>query len=128
MFLEAKTEVKRATAGFAVSLISGVLVLLNGILLIVIATRFQDILDSLGMSDFSQGVLGGTFLTTIGAIGLAFGVLILIGSYLIYTPGKETLGGILVLIFGILSIFTGGGLIIGTILGIIGGALGLAKK
>jgi hypothetical protein len=95
---------------------------------LVIATRFQDILDSLGMGDFPQGVLGGTFLTTIGAIGLAFGVLILMGSYLIYTPGKETLGGILVLIFGILSIFTGGGLVVGTILGIIGGALGLAKK
>jgi len=58
MFLEAKTEVKRATAGFAISLISGVLVLLNGILLIVIAARFQDILDSLGMGDFPQGRSG----------------------------------------------------------------------
>jgi hypothetical protein len=128
MFLEAKTEVKRATAGFALSLISGVLVLLNGIVLIVIATRFQDFLNDVGMSDLTRSVLGETFLTAIGAIGLAFGVLILIGSYLIYTPGKETLGGILVLVFGILSIFTGGGLIVGTILGIIGGALGLAKK
>jgi hypothetical protein len=128
MFLVAKTEVKRATAGFALSLISGVLVLLNGMLLIVIATRLQDFLNDVGMSDLPRSVLGETFLTAIGAVGLAFGVLILIGSYLIYTPGKETLGGILVLVFGMLSIFTGGGLIVGMILGIIGGALGLAKK
>jgi len=63
-----------------------------------------------------------------GVISLIFGIIVLIGAFLIYMPGKEVIGGILVLIFSILSIFVGGGFLIGLILGIIGGALGLAKK
>jgi hypothetical protein len=57
-----------------------------------------------------------------------FAIIIFIGAYLIYMPGRETLGGILVLIFSIVSFIGGGGFFIGAILGIVGGALGLAKK
>ncbi len=71
----------------------------------------------------------GYALATLGVVGLVLAILVIIGSILIYMPGKEVIGGILVLVFSIISLFfTAGGLFIGLILGIIGGALGLAKK
>ena len=111
-------EVKKATAGFIISLIAGVLILINALVFVALASFFED----LGL-EFATGIMAG-----FGAIGLIFAVLVIIGAILIYMPGKEVIGGILVLIFSILSIFIGGGFIIGLILGIIGGALGIAKK
>jgi len=112
------TEVKKATAGFIISLIAGILILINALVFVALASFFED----LGLG-FATGIMAG-----FGAMGLIFAVLVIIGAILIYMPGKEVIGGILVLIFSILSIFIGGGFIIGLILGIIGGALGIAKK
>jgi hypothetical protein len=116
--LEKTEPVKRATAGFAISLIAGILVLLDGIALIAVS----------GYVSSLTGYDLGSAIGAIGGLGIVFALIILFGAWLIYTPGKETLGGILVLIFSIISIFTGGGFFIGLVLGIIGGALGLAKK
>jgi len=117
IFTEVK-EVKKATAGFVISLIAGVLILINALVFIALASFFED----LGLG-FVTGIMAG-----FGAVGLIFAVLVIIGAILIYMPGKEVIGGILVLIFSILSIFIGGGFLIGLILGIIGGALNIAKK
>jgi len=111
-------EVKKATAGFIVSLIAGILILINGLIFIAGAAIFE----SLGLGMFTGMV------AAFGAVGLIFAILVIIGAILIYMPGREVIGGILVIIFSILSIFIGGGFIIGLILGIIGGALGIAKK
>ena len=112
------TEVKKATAGFIVSLIAGILILINALMFVALASLLED----LGLG-FATGIMAG-----LAAVGLIFAVLVIIGAILIYMPGKEVIGGILVLIFSILSIFIGGGFLIGLILGIIGGALGIAKK
>lgn len=119
--MEGSAPVKRATAGFALSLVAGIFVILDGLFLLVASSILKD----LGVGDIA-GV--GLTLDVLGMLGVVFAIIIFIGAWLIYTPGKEMLGGILVLIFSIISIITGGGFFLGMILGIIGGALGLAKK
>lgn len=113
--------VKKATIGFIISLIGGIIILINGIMFFAMA----EFLETLGTSIpiFVADIFAG-----LAAVGVLFAILVIIGAILIYMPGKETIGGILVIIFSILSIVIGGGFLIGLILGIIGGALGLAKK
>lgn len=113
--------VKKATAGFIVSLIAGVLILLNGLMFLALAEFIEDL--GAFFPDFISDIFTG-----MAAVGVIFALLVIIGAILIYMPGKEVIGGILVIIFSILSIVIGGGFLIGLILGIIGGALGLAKK
>ncbi len=113
---------KRATAGFIVSLIAAILILLNAIFVSAII----GIIGAVGFKELMPIVAGGLIIYTV--VGVIFAVLVLIGAILIYIPGKEVVGGILVIIFSLLSVITGGGFLIGLILGIIGGALGLAKK
>ena len=127
--MEEIREIKKATAGFVVSLIAGILILINGVALIWLYTAiktFTGFMPQMPMTGAAQAM--GSFWAMMGVISLIFGIIVLIGAFLIYMPGKEVIGGILVLIFSILSIFVGGGFLIGLILGIIGGALGLAKK
>ena len=116
-------EVKKATAGFIVSLIGGILILINALIIVAAGSILAE-LESLT----AGSEIASIAVTTLGAIGLIFAILVIVGAILIYMPGKEVIGGILVLIFSILSIIIGGGFIIGLILGIIGGALGIAKK
>lgn len=121
--LEEGKEVKRATAGFIVSLIGGIIDALVALLLIGAASLIAGIEETVGF------IGAGFVLATWGAIGLILAIIVIIGAILIYMPGKEVIGGILVLVFSIISLFfTLGGLIIGLILGIVGGALGIAKK
>jgi len=121
-------EVKRATAGFIVSLIGGIIDALVALLLIAAASWMTEIGGSIPGYGFGAS-LTAAFLATWGAIGLVLAFLVIIGAVLIYMPGKEIIGGILVLVFSIISLFfTAGGLIIGLILGLVGGALGIAKK
>lgn len=118
-----KTPVKRATAGFVISLIAAILILINALLLGTALALLGTLLAL--FVPFSIATEAMAMWVAAGAI---FGILVLIGAILIYKPGREVTGGILVLIFSILSIIIGGGFILGTILGIIGGALGIAKK
>jgi hypothetical protein len=115
---------KRANIGFALSLVASLVILSQGILRM---TR-GEILESLGISRFRIFDILGLRWEITGAIGIVFSVLILIGAILIYSIGKETVGGITVLVFAALSILTGGGWLVGLILGIVGGVLGLLKK
>jgi len=70
-----------------------------------------------------------TVLFRLTAVGLIFGVLVLLGAILLrIRPAHKKAWGIMILVFSIPSIVTGGGFIIGFILGIIGGALALSRK
>ncbi|MEM2111426.1 MAG: hypothetical protein QXX08_06065 [Candidatus Bathyarchaeia archaeon] len=121
----AVTERKRATAGFVISLIAAILILINAIIIAFASA----ILGAVGLATLVNILeFAGGLLIAYAIIGMIFAILVLIGAVLIYIPGKEVVGGILVIIFSILSIITGGGFLIGLILGIVGGALGLAKK
>lgn len=119
------TAPKKATAGFIISLIAGIMILINALMFFAL-TSF---VGSIPMPVTIPGMeLVEAVFATIGMIGLVFAIIVIIGAILIYMPGKEIIGGILVLIFSILSIIIGGGFVLGLILGIIGGALGIAKK
>lgn len=125
-------EVKRATAGFIVSLIGGIIDAIVAVFIIVAAYwvgEFEELMSSYGFGyGFGREAVAAT-LAILGAIGLILAIVVIIGAVLIYMPGKEVIGGILVLVFSIISFFfTAGGLFIGLILGIIGGALGISKR
>jgi hypothetical protein len=116
-------KVERAIAGFILSLIAGLLVLVHGIVWVV-----RGGMNILGIDEIRRRILVGLIQQHVGVVAIIFAVLILFGAVLIYLPGKETVGGVLVLVFSALSILTGGGFLAGFILGIVGGALALAKK
>jgi len=119
--------VKKATAGFVISLIAGILILFNALVVFALTTVISSFASFLptGMPGAEAAAAA---IALYGAVGLIFAIIVIVGAILIYMPGKEVVGGILVIIFSILSIMIGGGFIIGLILGIIGGALGIAKK
>jgi hypothetical protein len=120
----APPPLKRATIGFAISIVAALIILAQGIVRIF---RGQAI-AFLGSDELRRRVLSGLRLEFVGTIAIIFAILILLGAYFIYCPGKETVGGIIVLVFAAISIITGGGWLIGLILGIAGGILGLLKK
>jgi hypothetical protein len=65
----------------------------------------------------------------VGSMAVVFGIMILVGSVLLYQPGKQIGGGIIVLVFSIEHLDFRSNRCRGyMILGIIGGALALAKK
>jgi hypothetical protein len=115
---------KRATISFAISLVAALIVLAQGIVRIFRG----EAVAFLGSDELRQRVLSGLRLEFVGTLAIIFAILILLGAYFIYRPGKETVGGIIVLVFAAISIITGGGWLIGFILGIVGGILGLLKK
>jgi len=114
----------RAIAGFIISLIAGLLILVQGILRFVRGT----LISGLFSDEIRRRILAGLALEAIGIIAIILGILVLIGAYLIYSLGNEMAGGIIVVVLSVLSILTGGGFLVGFILGIIGGVLGILKK
>jgi len=110
-------EVKKAKAGFIVSLIGGIIILITDIAMYAGFAELG-ILEVFGMAG---DILFG--------LGILWAILVIVGAALIWT-GKTTAGGIVAILFSILSIFSLalGGFVIGMILGIVGGALGIAKK
>jgi len=118
----ASGEKKRATAGFIVSLIGGIIILITDISL------YYGLGEIGFISAFTMmGV--GDILTVLFALGLLWAILVIVGAALMFT-GRTTAGGVLAILFSIFSLFSlaFGGFIIGLILGLIGGALGIAKK
>jgi hypothetical protein len=113
--------VKKAQVGFVLSLIAGIIILINAVMFVALA----DFLDLVGavIPAFVGDIFAG-----LAVVGVVFAAIVIIGAILIYIPGKETIGGILVIIFSIFSIIVGGGFILGLVLGVIGGVLGLRKK
>lgn len=106
---------EKPTAAFVLSLIAAIFILLNGIFIAVIGAMFFA---------FFPGVA-----ILIAAIGLIFGIIVLVGAILLWTnPNTHVAGGILVLLFSIFSLVIGGGFIIGFILGLVGGILGIVWK
>lgn len=107
------------------SLVAGILIMSNTILLGVAATWFPKIIPTLpgGAANDTQT------LHMLTAIGLILGVLVLFAAILLHIkPVHKRVWGILVVVFSIPSVITGGGFIIGFILGIIGGSLSLSRK
>jgi hypothetical protein len=122
--MQGSIETKRAIVGFIISLLAGLLILIQGIVRLFRAEWALDF----GFGEIPRRVFGETFLTTRGIIAVVFGIIVLLGAYLMYRPGKEMAGGILVLVFSAVSVIAGGGFLAGFVLGVIGGVFGLVKK
>ncbi len=114
---------KRATLGFALSLIGAILILARGIIRIALG----DLLVFSGSDEIRRRLLAGIALNVIGVAAVGFAVLIFVGAYLIYA-GRTTAGGVIVIVFSALSILVGSGWLIGLIVGLVGGILGILKK
>jgi len=126
------------TAPFVLSLIAGILILLNSIVAIAMAAIGGAALSAgiaAGGADAAAaalaGAMAGSVLTIImvtGVIGIIFGLVVILGATWMKKPEKAKKGSIIVLVLSIISIFMGGGFILGLILGIIGGAIGISKS
>lgn len=114
---------EKPTAAFVLSLIGGILILLDGLWVAFITSAI-----GAAMPMFFSFGLG--LALAIGILGIIFGLIIIYGSFQINSgePGKVRTWGIVVLILSIISIITGGGFILGLILGLIGGILALVWK
>jgi len=120
------TKAKRATAAFALSLVAGILILIQGIVRLLQSRA----LEISGLEDeIRRRILAGIALHIVGAIAVVFGILIIVGAFFVYQLGKATAGGLIVLVFSLLSLLTFGAVgLVGLILGVIGAALTLTKK
>ncbi len=107
---------EKPTTAFVLSLIAGIFIVIGALVFMSIGAIF------------SWVPVAGLAVFLYGLVGLLWGVLVLIGAFMMYSkPDQAKTGGVMVLIFSILSIFgAAAGLVIGFILGIIGGALGIA--
>ena len=113
---------EKPTAAFVLSLIGGIFILLDGILLAVVGS-------AIAIGGLAGSGTAGGIVSAIGAIGVIFGLIIIIGGVMMYQkPQSHTMWGVIVLILSLISIITGGGFIIGLILGLIGGILALVFK
>jgi len=121
---------ERPVAGFVLSLIAFVFIMLNALIYAFLTTIFAiyeqvRYIISGRPIEVSFLFLPGFIILILTAIGLICGIIVLIGTYMLYR-GEKTVGGIFVIIGSIISLTIGGGFFIGFLLGIIGGALGLA--
>ena len=86
-----------------------------------------------GMMGGWQGMMGGvgfgSLLFGMSFFGIVSGIIILIGSIMLYSQPKQTATwGTVILIFSLLSFFGMGGFFIGAVLGFVGGILALTWK
>src|SRR5512138_971856 len=119
--MQTPADRKMVRTGFVLSLVSGALITLQG-LLVVIRTQWG---LELGLGEFRRHALRGIDFKVLGIVTIILGIVVLFGAYLLRKPGREREGGITVIAFSVLTIFTGGGYLVGVLLGVIGGAVAL---
>jgi len=108
-------------AAFILSLAAGIIIVINGITLIVLAPEISEaFLVELG-TDITDIIIG------LGIWGSINGAILIAGAWMI-NKGKMRNGGIIVLILSIIAFLTVSGFYIGSILGIVGGVFGIIAK
>lgn len=71
----------------------------------------------------------GGFLSTMTILGTISGVIILIGSVMLYSqPSQAQTWGIIILVFSVISLLGLGGFFVGAVLGFVGGILTITWK
>jgi hypothetical protein len=109
-------------AAFVVTLIGGILILLDGLYLLAVSAFVSTVSSAYGVS--IPGVSG--LFEALAAVGLIFGLIILIGAIMMWrNPSSAKMWGIVVILLGLISIISGGGFILGLILALVGGILAL---
>ena len=122
---KASALTEKPTKAFNLALTAGILIITNAVLLGVVAKWFIGIMPILPGSSENDPML----LIGLATVGLIFGVLLLIGAFLLHIkPANKKAWGIMIIVFSIPSVIMGGGFIIGFILGIIGGKIAFSGK
>ena len=118
---------------FVLSLIGGVLMLLNGgmsfLMLTYYGADFGFFWGMMGGYMGMMGSLGFPFGSFVGLtlVGLVCGIIVTIGALMLNSrPAEHRSWGIVVLIFSIISFVGMGGFFVGALIGIAGGALALS--
>jgi len=116
---------EKPAKAFTLSVIAGILILGNAVLLGVAATWFPGIIPTLpGSADNSTVPFA-----SLTAVGLICGALVLLGAIMLDSkPANKKAWGIMIVVFSIPTVVMGGGFIIGFILGMIGGAMAFSRK
>jgi len=115
----------KSTKAFLLSMIAGILIICNTILLGVAATWFPEIIPLLPGETANDTQI----LYSLTVIGLILGALVLLAAIMLrIKPVRKKVWGIFIIVFSISSVVTGGGFIIGFILGIVGGVFSLSRK
>jgi hypothetical protein len=116
---------EKPNKAFTLSLIAGILIVSNAVLLGVVARWFIGIMPTLPGSSGNDP----TFLTELAVLGLILGVLVLLGAIMIsIKPVNKNVWGVMIIVFSITTVVMGGGFIIGFILGILGGKIAFSRK
>lgn len=118
---------------FALSLIGGILILINGGMSLMMLSYYSgDFGFMWGMMGAYMGMMGslgfpfGSFLGLM-LVGLVCGIIVTIGALMLRSrPTEHRSWGIVILIFSVISFLGMGGFYIGAILGVAGGALALS--
>lgn len=129
------TVEERPTAGFVLSIIAGLLILVGSgtaVLWFSGGVTYGGRMMGGMMYDWRgmmSGVGLGTWFLGMTLVGLVSGILILLGAFMLYSQPKQALAwGTVVLVFSVLSFFGMGGFFLGGILGIVGGILAMTWK
>ena len=116
---------EKQTKAFMLSLIAGILIISNTVLLGIATTWFPEMIPTLPGTTANDT----TILYQLTVIGLICGILVLLGAILLQIkPVHRKIWAIMIIVFSIPSVLTGGGFIIGFILGIIGGVFAFSQN
>ncbi len=113
----------RALWGFILSMIAGILILLNAAALL--STSFYNFW--VGVFFWIPVIDPSATHSLIFIIGAIIGLIIVIGSILMLL-GYGTIGSIVVFPMAVLSLIIGGGFVAGFVLGVLGGILGMLGR
>jgi len=130
---------EKPVAPFVLGLIAGIFILLGAIVMSMFAFGTASMMGSMGgtmsgmMSNMYAGMSMGMmigFAPALTVIGIASGVMVILGSVMVYThPSESQLWGVIILAFSVVSIIGGmGGFLVGLVLGVVGGVLGLTWR
>jgi len=116
---------EKQSRAFTLSLIAGILILINAAAVAAAATWSPGIFPTFPGSSGNDPAI----LYTVAVVGLICGALIVLGAIMLRRkPTLKKAWGIMIIVLSIPSVVTGGGFIIGFILGITGGVLALSRK
>jgi len=126
---------KKPTTAFTLSLIAGILILINGAILgplsIFLAKTIQEYIPVEIMTwEVKAGLtIASTILYALMIPGIFMGIIVIASSLLLYRSQVHVgFWGIIILLVSILSFTIGGGFVIGALLGIAGGIIALTWK
>lgn len=110
----------RPIAAFALSLVAGILMLIDGAIVLWLASAVSSVISG------PTAQAASNFIGLLGILAVLFGLIMsLLAFSLFRNPDSHVGYGVTILVFSFVSFLVGGGFIVGAVLGIIGGILAI---